>query len=491
MILNLILGDQLFEKHPCFGNFNEDFAMIECYEQAKRLNYHKYKLAYIFSSMREYASKYKQIQYFKLDKNECFESQITKLVRGEKYTKIKTARLNNKFFKKMLLEICGKLDLELEELESEMFLFPKFEEYLEQKTTKGLLMNNFYIYGRQKLGILVENKKPIGEKWSFDEENRKKYPKNIQIPNRNVRFKSQIYAQVALEIETLFPNNPGILPEFSHFALNSEGAKECLEFFLNDCLANFGAFEDAMSNKTEFGFHSCLSPYLNNGLLTPRQVLEALDLKLKTDFGWGIFDTFPTEIPANFNSIEGFVRQIIGWREWTKGLYNHIYDQDLSKYNFWKHTKPLPNYFYEPTKYIDEIKDNTPLLDCLLKTEKFGYNHHIERLMILANWCLLEEYNPECVFNWFAEMYVDSAEWVMVANVLGMGIFADGGIFATKPYLAGGNYIKKMSDYPGSKIWEPIWTDKFWKFLLKHEDYFKTNPRMAMLISVKKKKNLE
>ena len=493
MTLNLILGDQLFQNHPCFTNEVGDFAMIECHQQATRLKYHKYKLAYIFSSMREYRDKQKllgkEIQYFCLDKNSCFESTITKLVLQKSYTKIKTAKINNKFFRKMLLEICQKLNLELEELESEMFLFPNFGEYLEQKTTKGLLMNNFYIYGRQKLNILIENKKPVGGKWSFDEDNRKKYPKNIQIPKRNDCFESQIYNQVASEIEALFPNNPGILPEFSHFALTSESAKKCLDFFLSDCLNDFGNYEDAMSDKTEFGFHSCLSPYLNNGLLTPKQVLKALNLKLKTDFGWGIFDTFPVEIPTNFNSVEGFVRQIIGWREWTKGLYDQVYQEDLSKYNFWKHTKPLPNYFYQPTKYQNQIKDNIPLLDCLVKTEKFGYNHHIERLMILANWCLLEEYDPKQVFDWFVEMYVDSAEWVMVANVLGMGIFADGGIFATKPYLAGGNYLKKMSDYPNSKIWEPIWTDKFWYFLLKHEDYFKTNPRMAMLISSKKKKS--
>lgn len=473
--LNLILADQLFDAHPCFKS-NGDFVMIESYEEATRLRFHKYKLAYILSTMREYAFRHqnRDIKYFSLNPNTSFSNIISTLIQQKKYTTLQTAKINDKYLRKNLLEICNKNNVELKELESEMFLFTssEFGDYLTNKTTKSLLLNNFYIYARQKLNILVEKGKPVCGRWSFDDQNRKKYPKNVKIPKRDECFESLFYEEVCKQIEDLFPNNPGILPKYSHFALNSTDAIKCLDFFLNKCLSNFGNYQDAMTSTTDFGFHSVISPYLNNGLLTPKQVLDR------------IFENKQLKILENINSIEGFIRQIIGWREWVKGLYDHIYEENICQYNFWKHTAALPDYFYNP----ELLLDNEPLKDALSKAHKLAYNHHIERLMIISNWCLLNEYAPNQVFNWFVEMYVDSSDWVMVANVLGMGIFADGGIFATKPYLSGGNYIKKMSDYPNSKTWEPIWTEKFWNFLLKNKEYFKTNPRMKMLLSLQDKK---
>lgn len=495
--MNLILADHLFDEHPCF-KLPGDFVMIESYEEATRLRFHKYKLAYIFSTMREYAFRHQKrdIKYFKLDYNTNYENIIATLVEQNKYKTIQTAKINDKYLRTNLLEICKKHGLELKEYDSEMFLFTslEFQNYLKNKTTKGLLLNNFYIYARQKLNILIDKGKPVGGRWSFDDQNRKKYPKNIKIPERDKCFESLFYPEVCKEVEALFPNNPGILPKYSHFALNSVDALKCLDFFLTHCLTNFGNYQDAMTSNTNFGFHSVISPYLNNGLLTPRQVLNRL-------FG---SEHKTISIVENINSIEGFVRQIIGWREWVKGLYDHVYQENLCQYNFWNHTASLPDYFYntestestestqstESTESTEstQLLDNEPLKDALSKAHKLSYNHHIERLMIIANWCLLNEYAPKEVFNWFVEMYVDSADWVMVANVLGMGIFADGGIFATKPYLSGGNYIKKMSDYPNSNKWEPIWTEKFWNFLSKNKEYFKTNPRMNMLILAQDKK---
>ncbi|MEX0597599.1 MAG: cryptochrome/photolyase family protein [Candidatus Paceibacterota bacterium] len=483
--MNLILPDQLFDDHPCF-KLSGDFVMIESYEEATRLKFHKYKLAFIFSTMREYAFRHqkKDIKYFKIDKNTNYEYIISTLVEQKKYKTIQTAKINDKYLRHNLLEICKKNGLELKEYDSEMFLFTslEFQNYLKNKTTKGLLLNNFYVYARKKLNILIHKGKPVGGRWSFDDQNRKKYPKNIQIPKRDECFESVFYSEVCISIEELFPNNPGILPKYSHFALNSVDALKCLDFFLTHCLNDFGNYQDAMTSNTNFGFHSVISPYLNNGLLTPRQVLNRL------------FDNKNIPIVENINSIEGFVRQLIGWREWVKGLYDHVYQENLCQYNFWNHTTSLPHYFYNPEspgspESTELLHDNEPLKDALSKAHKLAYNHHIERLMIISNWCLLNEYAPKEVFNWFVEMYVDSADWVMVANVLGMGIFADGGIFATKPYLSGGNYIKKMSDYPNSKKWEPVWTEKFWNFLSKNKEYFKTNPRMNMLLSLQEKKD--
>jgi deoxyribodipyrimidine photolyase-related protein len=239
-----------------------------------------------------------------------------------------------------------------------------------------------------------------------------------------------------------------------------------------------------------------LSVYMNNGLLTPRQVLQALDDFMRGKFGWGIFNKVYSEISGeeiqkvNLNSIEGFIRQIIGWREWMKGLYDNIYAQDLRQYNFWNNNKSLPDYFYSKSGFDELATSNFPLWQSLQNLYDYSYNHHIERLMIFSNWFMLNEYDPQQCFDWFMEMYIDAYDWVMVGNVIGMGLYADGGIFATKPYICGGNYIKKMSDYPDSKIWDPIWTDLFWQFLLKHKDFFATNPRLNMLIVARLKRDL-
>ena len=516
--LNLILADQLFEHNPCIGT-KSDIVMIESLYEAKRLKYHKFKLAYIFTTMREYADYIRQLGtnviYFELEQELDFETALTQLVKSKGYTRLQTTNINDKFFARMLKQICANLKLELVELDSPMFLYtkPKFQSYLDSKSTKGLLLNNFYIHVRKDLKILVTaDDKPVGGQWSFDSDNRSKLPKVIDIPARQEAFESSHYKTVSNLINKYFPDNPGILSDQSHFGVNHSQAKNALDFFITNCLDNFGTYQDALTDRSELVFHSVISPYLNNGLLTPQQVLDTLDKYLKNNYNYSLYEVskfFNNHF--ELNNIEGFIRQLIGWREWVKGLYDNVYDEDINQYNFWNHTKNLPEYFYYPSKFlsktnlqlqichpkldsesnqiddeIQEFQNNIPLQLALLKVENLAYNHHIERLMVIANWCTLNEYNPRQVFDWFVEMYVDSADWVMVANVLGMGIFADGGIFATKPYISGGNYIKKMSDYKDVKIWEPIWTDKFWAFLFKHETYFAKNPRLNMLIKSKK-----
>lgn len=543
--LTIVLADQLFTEHPALDKEvrgESDFVMIESLYEANRKKYHKFKLAFIFSTMREYAdyldSKDQKVLYFKLGEEQkilekqktkhknqtqnAFKVILTNLIKNKGYSKIQITEISDKFFRKMIIEICDSLDVDLEVLYSPMFLYTKakFNDYLDRKSTKSLIMANFYTSIRQDLGILVDqDNKPIGGKWSFDYENRQKLPKSVEVPKRSIEYQSKHYKDVCETINELFADNPGELLTKSHFGLNHKHAQQALDYFLKSCLENFGTYEDALTTRSEMVFHSALSPYLNCGLLTPRQVLLELAQHLESKYDCSLFknnqmlesfedsnrgqsknSSLKTKHPKLefLNSVEGFVRQIIGWREWIKGMYDTQYEEDLSQYNFWKNTKDLPEYFYWPTKALDskdksnetqEFKNNKPLQLALLKTEKLAYNQHTERLMVLANWCQLSEYDPIQVFNWFSEMYVDSAEWVMVPNVLGMGIFADGGIFATKPYVAGGNYIKKMSDYSNSKIWEPIWTDKFWNFLMKHEDYFESNPRLNMLIKSKKKRD--
>jgi deoxyribodipyrimidine photolyase-related protein len=480
--LCLVVADQLFQKHPAL-DLDADFVMVESGFLSSKLNYHKFKLSYILTSMREYNDFLKEsgrkVFYNYLDQKKDFESVLADLFKDDKYNELVICEIADKYFEKYLSQICDKLNIKLRILESEMFLTPKsvFKNFVDSKKGKRLLMNDFYIQQRIRLNILVQDNKPVGGKWSFDENNRKKLAKNTIVPDRQKEFESSHFGSVVKLINKHFPNNPGQISDNSWLPINFTQAEEYLSQFCQSFLPQFGDYEDAMTTASDLVFHSCLSTLLNNGLLTPNQVLDK------------VLNQKDTPI----NSLEGFVRQIIGWREWVKGLYDHVYTDNFLELNHFESKVNLPEYFYNTMSMQDtEYLNNFPLQNVLQKVDQLAYCHHIERLMILSNWMTLNQYKPNQCYNWFVEMFVDSSEWVMVANVMGMGLFADGGIFATKPYVAGGNYIKKMSDYPTGKnyTWEKLWTDKFWEFLMNNQQTFMKNPRMAMLIKSRLNKAL-
>ena len=472
----LILGNQLFKEHPQLSK-DTPVIMLESRKLCQRWNYHKYKLAYLITSMRRYAKDLRSqgfdVQYYTLQDDKEFAQVFGELsVRSLSYI-IPT----NKSFRKYLIELTDKLNIERSVLEeSPMFLTPfdVFAEYFESHK-RPYKMHNFYVAQRKRLQLFMDGKEPYTGEWSKDHQNRKKTPKDYAEPVR-IQLDSSSYKKVCADIERYFPNNPGSLPEL-YLPTSTAEAQEYLHRFLRDILPCFGDYEDAIDHRHNFLHHSLLSPLLNIGLLTPAEVLSELKQAIEDN---------PALMSKHYNSIEGFVRQIIGWREWMWGLYTHIYEEDLEQYNFFEAREELPNYFY--FEDLAQIEDNPPLHMALSKVQGYAYNHHIERLMILGNWMTLSHYNPHQCYRWFMEMYVDAYEWVMVGNVYGMGTFADGGIFATKPYVAGGNYLKKMSHF-GKGEWEQIWTEKFWDFLFTHEKYFSKNPRMNMLIRSRKNKS--
>jgi deoxyribodipyrimidine photolyase-related protein len=483
--LTLVLADQLFSDHFTLHD-DSDVVMVESLNESSRLNYHKLRLIYVFTCMRHFRdyllSKGKKVHYFELTKGAEFETVIEKLKKDFGYSKLKVYPPNNKYFDKKLQLIISKLQMQYEEIENPMFLTSKsdFQRYLSTTNPKAkLLMANFYIWQRKRLNLLLDkDQKPLGGSWSHDKNNRKKLPKDIELKQDLDYFKSDHFYEIRSLIQKHFANNPGKVDNM-WLPVTHEQADKKLQYFLENILLDFGDFEDAMSTHNDFVFHSVLSPMLNNGLLTPNQVLDSLSQHLSKN---------PKLLTTKINSIEGFVRQIIGWREWVKGMYDNKYDENFLELNFFRSSKPLPDYFYRPSKHLQELEQNIPLKTVLLKVEKLGWCHHIERLMILANWMTINEYNPSECYKWFASQFIDAAEWVMVPNVMGMGIFSDGGIYATKPYISGGNYIKKMSDYPAVNTWEKIWTDKFWSFLEKHREFFQTQPRLSMLLNRQKNK---
>lgn len=341
---------------------------------------------------------------------------------------------------------------------SPLFLLSKSEAMNRYHTSKRR-MALFYKQLRIDRAILCNpDGSPQGGAWSFDAQNRKKLPTSHPAPldpqpysNRDIQaaitWATTVPAQQYGEAVWWLP--------YTH-----TGAHTYLEDFLTCRFGEFGTYEDALSTRGFRLFHSTLSPLINIGLITPQEVLECTL-------------AYATAHSTPINSVEGFVRQILGWREFMRAAYE-VDGTAMRTGNFWKHTQTLPPSFWHATTTLP------PLDLAISRAHRYGYTHHIERLMVLGNAMLLCEIHPREVYRWFMAMYVDAYDWVMVPNVYAMSQFADGGSFATKPYISGASYIKKMSDYP-SGDWEEVWTALYWRFIAKHRSFFETNPRLAMM----------
>jgi deoxyribodipyrimidine photolyase-related protein len=324
---------------------------------------------------------------------------------------------------------------------------------------RKLLMASFYAWQRRGLGVLMEGDKPVGGKWSFDAENRKRLPKAVQppgapavAPNAYVREAKQYVAQ-------RYGANPGRAADFRYPATYAD-ARAWLHAFLEERFALFGDYEDAISVRSRTLFHSVLTPALNTGLLTPREVLDA-----------ALAHARARAVPLN--SLEGFVRQVIGWREFMRGAYVFKGRAQRTR-NYWQHARPIPRAFWTGTTGID------PVDMVIRRVQDHAWAHHIERLMVMANFMLLCEFDPDEVYRWFMELFIDAYDWVMVPNVYGMALHADGGTITTKPYISAASYILKMSDFRRG-AWSEVWDGLFWRFIAQHEDFFDANPRLSVM----------
>jgi deoxyribodipyrimidine photolyase-related protein len=291
-------------------------------------------------------------------------------------------------------------------------------------------------------------------------------PISLDIP-KPFRFANTERAKEAiLYVKEKYSNHPGESDSFHYPTTHFEAKKALADFFANR-LPFFGDYEDAIVGKEEILFHSSLSPLLNTGLLTPDQVV------------FGAIEHGRKE-KISLNNIEGFVRQVLGWREFVRGVY-HTIGPEQRKSNFFQHKRKIPISFYEGSTGI------FPIDETIKKLKKSAYLHHIERLMIFGNFFLLCEIAPDEIYRWFMELFIDSYDWVMVPNVYGMSQYADGGMMTTKPYFSSSNYILKMSDFPRGK-WCEIWDALFWRFMIKHSAFFEKQPRLRILSNLAKKK---
>ena len=462
----IVLGNQLFD--PLYLK-NYKFCKIFMAEDLGLCTYekhHKLKILHFLSSMRSYNDLLKS-KGFETDYYDCknnfsdkYEDKLRKSIKESKPKRVFSFEVEDKPFEKKLNKIVKEIGLERVIVTSPMFLNSRddFKKYLENK--KKPLMANYYKMSRIKFDLLVKDEKPVGGKWSFDKDNRKKLPQTVKLPKRLVASETKHTKVLKKFINTTFENHPGNTENFWLPTTHKEST-EWLDDFLIEKLNLFGDYEDAVSQRDNILFHSALSPLINSGLITPEKIVDRLK-KLKTK--------------VNLNSLEGYIRQVIGWREFMRGIYQN-YSTEMEKGNFFKHKRKFKKEWYSGETGI-------PPLDHSIKNAlKYGWTHHIERLMVLSSLMNLCEIEPKQVYKWFMEMFIDSSEWVMAPNVYGMGLFSDGGIFATKPYICGSSYYLKMMDFKKGEWCETV-DGLYWRFINKNRKFFSSNPRLNMMVSV-------
>jgi len=471
MNLFFILGNQLFPS-KYLDRFKKDhlFFMAEDYELCTYEKHHKQKILLFLSSMRSHAESLKKdkfkLEYIKIEDKEFKDDYLKKLKKviiSKKIKEISSFEIEDKFFEKKINQFIKKEKLKWNIIQTPMFLNSReeFKQYLSK--SKKPFMATFYKDVRKKSGILMgSDGNPMGGKWSFDEDNRNKLPKNISIPKFPKINETNHTKKLKPIIEKLFKYHPGTTDNFWH-ATEYNDVIKLLNFFIKEKSNLFGDYEDAVDQKDNILFHSALSPYINLGLITPELIIKK------------VLD-FHKSKKIKLNSLEGYMRQVIGWREFMRGIYQS-YSNEMETRNFFNQNKKMKKSWYDGTTGL-------PPLDYAIKNAlNHGWSHHIERLMILSNIMNLCEIKPNVVYKWFMEMFVDSSDWVMVPNVYGMGLFSDGGIFATKPYICGSSYFMKMMDFKKGD-WCNIMDGLYWRFIDRNRKFFLKNPRLSMMVRI-------
>jgi deoxyribodipyrimidine photolyase-related protein len=472
--LFVVLGNQLFPWRHLREHADARFFMAEDRELCTYVRHHKHKILMSLAAMRSYRDYLRAhgctVHYETLEADSggiAYEQKLERYLDGTSSLRVEeivSFEIEDRWFEERISNFCRRKGLRHAVLTSPMFITSReeFTDYLEQSAGR-LFMANFYAWQRRRLDLMLEpDGSPRGGRFSFDDENRKKLPKAVEVPPTSWADPTDHVEALRPRVESWFPDHPGSLDAFGWPTTRAQ-ALTWLREFLDRRFRLFGPYEDALSDRGPVLFHSVLSPMLNLGLITPHEVI-------------GRAVSFAEEHDIPINSLEGFVRQVIGWREFVRGVDRHRGAQQATA-NFWGHTRTLERCWYEGTTGM------RPLDDAITKAHRLGWTHHIERLMVLCNLFNLCEVSPPEVYRWFMEMYVDSSDWVMGPNVYGMGLMSDGGSFATKPYICGANYIVKMSDgYTKSEPWCEVLDGLYWRFIHRHRDFFSRNARLSMTL---------
>ncbi len=470
-----VLGDQLNHQQsalqPCADErANTPVILIESRQWVQQRPYHRQKLVLVWSAMRHFAKELQDAGWpVTYEIAEDFATPLRSWVKAHGITELRVMQPSDRPFISLIqsLDLPCKLTL----LPNNHFLWSSadFEQWASGRKT--LLMEYFYREGRKQFDVLMEGKQPAGGQWNFDKDNRKPPKGKLDTPSPLWFQPDAITRDVMEWVGQGNFSTYGELDSF-HWGVKRSHALQVLDHFVKTRLPTFGPYQDAMVTGEDTLWHALLSPYLNLGLLHPMEVIEAVE-----------HACYAYEL--DLSSVEGFIRQVLGWREYMYGLYHHV-DDDYPQRNFFDHQQPLPPFFWDASQ-----AEMNCLHQVLSQVERTSYAHHIQRLMILANFALIAGLNPQEVKSWFHAAFIDAYDWVMQPNVIGMGLFADGGILASKPYAASANYIKRMSDYckgcrykPDQRTGDDACPFNFfyWDFLDRHRSALSQQGRMSFIL---------
>ena len=470
-----VLGDRLWQQQSALDTYKQDkqqtpVILIESSQYVRQRVYHGQKLVLVWSAMRHFAEELKangwQVTY-KI--TEDFVTPLQDWIKEQNITQLKVMTPSDRPFTKFINNL--DLDCSIELLPDNHFLWSKTEFQKWATSRKRLLLEDFYREGRKRFKILMDGDKPIGGQWNFDKQNRKPPKNDLKTPAALWFEPDKITTSVIKRIKELNIDFYGKIEPFC-WGVTRQQAKQVLEHFLDKCFSNFGSYQDAMVTGEDTMWHSLISPYLNLGLLQPLEVINAAQQAYQTQ-------------KLALNNVEGFIRQILGWREYMYGIYHHM-DEDYSESNWFAHHHPLPEFYWDGTK-----TEMNCLRQILTQVERTGYAHHIQRLMVLSNFVLIAGVSPQEIEAWFHSAFIDAYDWVMQTNVIGMGQFADGGKLASKPYAASANYINKMSDYCSNCSFDRASRNTqnacpfnffYWDFLDRHKEKLKSLGRMNLVL---------
>jgi len=478
-VVRFILGDHLTRSVTALADIDparDVVLMAEVAKEATYVRHHKQKIAFILSAMRHFAQDLRaerlNVDYVTLDdpaNTGSFTGEVERAVRRHRPSKVVVTEPGEWRVVEAMQSWNRILGVPVEIRQDDRFFATKswFAHWASGRTTYR--MEFFYREMRRESGLLMNGGAPIGGKWNFDAQNRKKLPKEAEVPQRQRFLPDNITTEVLALVRRRFAGHFGDLEPFG-WAVTRSQALESLEDFIANGLPRFGDYQDAMKQGEPFLYHAVISPYLNIGLLTSREVCARADAEYRAG-------------RAPLNAVEGFIRQILGWREYVRGIY-WLSMPEYAGSNALEARRPLPSFYWTGDTEMNCLKQ------VVAGTRRHAYSHHIQRLMVTGNFALIAGIRPQDVCEWYLAVYADAFEWVELPNTLGMSQFADGGLLASKPYAASGAYIDRMSDFCGNCSYDVHrktgskacpFNFLYWAFLIRNEKRLRTNPRLSML----------
>lgn len=479
MILRVVLGDQLNLALSSLKDADrsaDKILMCEVMQEARYVKHHKKKIALLFAAMRHFADDLRQVGfdvlYTQLDQPDntgSFSGEVAKAVKRYKPKKVIVTMPGEYRVLQEIKSWSDRFNIEVNIRDDDRFLcdINEFADWAEDR--QQLRMEYFYREMRKKYSVLIEDNRPVGGKWNYDTQNRKPITRDLFSPDTFRIKPDKITHQVLELVAERFADHFGDLQPF-HFAVTRKQAVQALHQFIDQRLSLFGDYQDAMTQQDNWLYHSHLSFYLNCGLLLPLECIEAAEQAY-----W--------DKKAPLNAVEGFIRQILGWREFIRGIY-WLKMPEYQQHNFFNASRNLPEFYWHADTHMNCLHH------CVTTTRREAYAHHIQRLMVLGNFALLAGIDPAQVNEWYLIVYADAFEWVELPNVTGMSLFADGGVFASKPYASSGAYINKMSDYCHDCHYKVSvkhgaeacpFNYLYWDFLQRNRGKLQNNQRLGMI----------